>query len=61
MEQKIDDYFTFGVSHVWVIDPKTRRAWTYRKDGRSKVSDGVLRTEAPAFEVPLQEIFAGID
>ena len=61
MEARIDDYLRFGVSHVWLIDPRTRRAWAYGKESRHEVSDGVLRTESPAFEIPLQEIFAGID
>ena len=61
IEKKIDDYLRFGVRNVWVIDPRARRAWTYGKDGRREVTDGVLRTENPSFEVPLAEIFAGID
>jgi Uma2 family endonuclease len=57
MQEKIDDYMQFGVSYVWVVDPGTRRAWVYTKDGCHEAKDGILRTENPAIELPLPEIF----
>jgi Uma2 family endonuclease len=27
MQDGIDDYLAFGVRYVWLINPKTRRAW----------------------------------
>ena len=58
VQQRIDDYLAFGVSHVWVIDPREQRAWVYSKDGsREVLADGALRTENPSLEVPLAEIF----
>jgi Uma2 family endonuclease len=27
VQEKIDDYRTFGVPHIWVVDPKTRAGW----------------------------------
>jgi Uma2 family endonuclease len=57
VQQRIDDYLAFGVSHVWVIDPREQRAWVYSKDGSREVLDGALRTESPSLEVPLAEIF----
>lgn len=57
MQEKISDYLTFGVSYVWVIDPQTRRAWTYTLRQMWEVSDGVLRTESPDIAVPLAELF----
>src|SRR5262245_59204162 len=44
IQQKIDDYLNFGVRYVWVINPRSRRAWTYSKDGSREISDGVLKT-----------------
>lgn len=58
MQRKVDDYLRFGVAYVWVIDPQTRKAWTYTADAISEVRDGVLRTEAPEIAVPLAAIFA---
>jgi Uma2 family endonuclease len=61
VQDRIDDYLKFGVPHVWVINPRTRRAWFYTKDGSIEAKDGVLRTENPALAVQLAEIFAAID
>ena len=56
-QQKIDDYLKFGVPYVFVINPKDQRAWRYTQDGSTEIRDGVLRTQNPALEVPLAEIF----
>lgn len=61
VQQRIDDYLNFGVPYVWVIDPETRRAWTYSKSGSTEIADSVLRTENPSLEIPLAEIFAALD
>jgi Uma2 family endonuclease len=60
MQERIDDYLKFGVSHVWVVDPRTHRAWVYTKDGGHEAKDGILRTENPALESSLPEIFAAL-
>jgi Uma2 family endonuclease len=57
MQQRIDDYLSFGVRYVWVIDPWTRRAWVYTSDGSREVKDGILRTENPDMQVPLSDVF----
>jgi Uma2 family endonuclease len=59
-EEKFQDYVRFGVRNIWVIDPATRQAWVYLKEGLVEAA-GVLRTENPAFEVPLSEIFEALD
>ena len=56
--QKIEDYLAFGVRYVWVIDPQTRRAWVHTAGVMHEVQDGILRTEQPNIQVPLNEIFA---
>jgi len=57
MQGRIDDYLTFGVPFVWLLDPRTRRAWIYTAAGVQEVKDGMLRTVDPAIEVPLAELF----
>ena len=57
MLKKIADYLAFGVRYVWVLDPKTRQAWSYTAEGMRLIEDGVLRTENPLIEIPLGEIF----
>jgi Uma2 family endonuclease len=61
VQNRVDDYLKFGVPYVWVFDPFDRRAWTYSVDGSREVKDGVLRTENPAIEILLADVFAGLD
>jgi Uma2 family endonuclease len=53
MQERIDDYLTFGVPHVWVVNPRTRRAYLYTTDGMREAKDGILRTTDPDIEVPM--------
>ncbi|MCP5118579.1 MAG: Uma2 family endonuclease [bacterium] len=61
LQEKIDDYLEFGVGYVWVIDPRTRRAWVHTSDGAREAKDGVLRTSEPEIIVPLARIFAELE
>ncbi|MBZ5723370.1 MAG: Uma2 family endonuclease [Acidobacteriia bacterium] len=56
MQKRIDDYLSFGVRYVWVVDPQTGRAWIYTAEGIREVRDGMLRTEGPEIVVPLAEV-----
>jgi Uma2 family endonuclease len=58
MQERISDYLQMGVPYVWLIDPGSRRAWTYTADEIREIKDGVLRTRDPDIEVPLAEVFA---
>jgi Uma2 family endonuclease len=57
-QERIDDYLQFGVRYVWVSDPRTRRAYTFTREGMQEASDGVLRSGDPEIVVPLGEIFS---
>ena len=61
VRKKIDEYLAFGVPYVWVIDPEERRADVYTASGIYEAKDGVLRTENPAIEVPLADLFQALD
>jgi len=61
LQEKIDDFLNFGVCYVWVINPRSRRAWVHTSDGSREVKDGTLRTENPNIEVVLGDVFAGFD
>jgi len=61
IRRKIDDYLTFGVPYIWVIDPEARKADVYTPRGFYAAEDLILRTENPAIEVPLPELFAALD
>jgi Uma2 family endonuclease len=61
VRKKIDEYLAFGVSYVWLIDPERRRADVYTASLIYEAKDGVLRTEDPAIEVPMAELFQALD
>ncbi len=56
MQERIDDYLNFGVRYVWVIHPRTRRAFVYTPQGFHEAKDGVLRTENPEICVSLSDL-----
>jgi Uma2 family endonuclease len=55
-QDKIDDYLSFGVRYVWVINPRTQRAHIHTAEGIREVKDGVLTTKDPDISVSLSEI-----
>ena len=58
IEVRINDYLAMGVPYVWVLDPETKQAFTATATtGLQEVKTDVLKTEKPALEVPLGEIF----
>jgi hypothetical protein len=46
---------------VWLIDPEERRADVYTASLIFEAKDGVLRTEDPAIEVPVADLFQALD
>jgi Uma2 family endonuclease len=56
MQERIDDYLEFRVPYVWLIHPKTRRAFVYTAEGVREAKYGVLRTENPEIRVALTEL-----
>lgn len=59
LEVRINDFLAMGVAYVWVIDPETRQCYSATgAEGLREVKSGLLRTEAPAIELPLAEIFS---
>ena len=57
MQERLDDYRAFGVPYVWLLDPRTKRAYIYSAAGIHEVQDGILRTRDPDIAVPLAELF----
>ena len=60
MQEKIADYLAFGVAHVWVIDPRTRTAWSHTADRSHECRDGVLKA-GDRIRLPLAGILAELD
>ena len=59
MQQRINDYLTMGVGYVWVLDPSGRQVYiATAASGLHEFKGEVLKTENPALELPLAEVFA---
>ena len=61
VQDRIDDYLAFGVRYLWVINPRSRRAFVYTAEGMHEAKDLILRTEDPEIVAPLAEIFSSLD
>jgi Uma2 family endonuclease len=57
MQDRIDDYLRFGVPHVWLLNPRNRRAWECSPEGIREVKDGILRARDPEVVAALAETF----
>ena len=56
--EKLDEYRAFGVPHIWVIDPRRKKAFTYER-GRLQELEAEALT-AGAIHLPLEEVFRGL-
>jgi Uma2 family endonuclease len=56
MQERIDDYLSFGVRYVWLVDPRTKRAHVYTSEGSHEAKDA-LRTENSEIVLTLSELF----
>ena len=56
VQERIDDYLTFGVRYVWVIDPRSRKAYEFTAEGMREVRE--LRMNDPEIYVPLEALFS---
>jgi Uma2 family endonuclease len=56
MQERIDDYLAFGVSYVWLMNPRTKRAFVYTLQQVHEVKDGILFTDHPEIRVNLAEL-----
>ena len=58
---KAVEYLDFGVEHVWVIDPATRRAWSATRTGLTLIPSGNLTVPGTPILVRASELFAKLD
>jgi Uma2 family endonuclease len=60
MMERLDDFLTFGVPNVWLIDPRRERSYFTTSTGLIEAHDNILRTANPEITVPLAELFEGL-
>jgi Uma2 family endonuclease len=59
IKERVTDYLEMGVPYVWVLDPKAKSTYAAPvAESLHEIKTGVLKTENPTLEVPLNEIFA---
>lgn len=56
VQEKLDDYRDFGIPFVWVVDPRTRRGYTYSLEEGFAMQPG-LHTSNPEIELPVERLF----
>ncbi len=56
MQDKIDDYLRFGVSYIWIINPRLRKGYVVTKAGLIEAASGVLEAYDPEIRVPVSEL-----
>ena len=55
MEERVADFLKMGVPYVWIVNPRTRKAW--RCTAQGMLEERELRTEDPAIVVPVDALF----
>ena len=61
LQEKIDEYVTFGIEHIWVFDPCKRLAWWADRDGLHLVTADALCVPQTPIWVVLGEAWAELD
>lgn len=56
IQEKLDDYLTFAVPHIWIIDPRRRKAFSYGPEGLVEIVDRFL-THSPQIVLPIVDLF----
>lgn len=53
MQDRIDDYLSFGVKFIWILNPRNSRGYICTLDGMREAEDGILRTSNPDVAVTI--------
>jgi Uma2 family endonuclease len=61
MQGKADEYNSFGVENIWIIDPEPRIAYRYTGSALEEVQNGELAVAGTAIRIDLSEMFAELD
>ena len=61
MQDRIDDYRSFGVPNIWVLDPVKRRAYVCMHGDFREPQGEVLEVALSPIRVPLRDLFSDLD
>jgi Uma2 family endonuclease len=48
IQEKLDDYLGFGVPHIWILDPRRSKAYTYGPEGLVEIAQAFAGASSPA-------------
>jgi Uma2 family endonuclease len=51
MQERIDDYVTFGVPNIWIFDPRRKKAFWADESGVHQAAHGVLAAQGIAVRI----------
>jgi Uma2 family endonuclease len=58
MRERVDDYLRFGVQHIWILDPATRRAYVCTQTAFQEPESGELIVPGTPIRIALSDLFA---
>ena len=61
VSQRLDDFLTMGVEHIWLLDPIERVAYTYSAGGLKLVQEARLVIPNTPIYLDLPELFSALD
>ncbi|WP_213805230.1 Uma2 family endonuclease [Granulicella sp. dw_53] len=61
MQERVDDYASMGVEHIWLVDPVSRHAYVATREGFQQPANQEFTVPGTPIRVPLSEIFAEFD
>ena len=61
MRERVDDYLNFGVQHVWILDPATKRAYVCTPTAFQEPEHGVLVVPNTPIRLVLSELFDQVE
>jgi Uma2 family endonuclease len=61
LQQRVTDYLRFGVEHIWLIDPYTRRAYLADAHGFHEPQQPALSIPGTPIELPLATLWQELD
>ena len=60
-QERVDDYASMGVQHMWAIDPWKRHGYVASSRGFEQPQDGILTIPNTPISITLADIFAELD
>ena len=61
IQERVEDYLAMGVSAVWVIDPRRRRAYTATRTGVLEPAPTELTVAGTEIRIYVADSFAELD